>query len=221
MGETVLTTTTTKLFNPSREQSAHVIIEADLAELTRKVEKLRKKCMHITAGHGYLDSQEKLAGFEPGIINQIWHTGLFQWILVEADGAARKPLKAPASHEPVIPSSSACVGVIIGLDALGKPLDDRWVFRSGLYSQITGLPLGAPVTAESIASIILDEQGLMKGSPIRAKRFVFLNKADEERLVRAGQKIGSLLLKNGGGALEKVFIGVLEPEPSFAAWGEE
>ena len=37
----------------------------------------------------------------------------FEYILVEADGAARKPIKAHASHEPVIPEEAnqvICVG---------------------------------------------------------------------------------------------------------------
>lgn len=213
-GESVLTTTTTKIFMPSAEQSAHVIIEADPERLLRKAGKLKEKHIHITAGREFLASQGKLAGLGPDVINQIWDTDLFRWILVEADGAAFRPLKAPAAHEPVIPSRSAYVGAIIGMDALGKPLAEQWVFRANLFSQITGLPLGAAVSEESIAAIILDQKGLMKGSPARAGRFVFLNKADREPLVEAGKKIGSLIFKKSGLQFEKVLIGVLKPEPS-------
>ncbi|MBW2085743.1 MAG: putative selenium-dependent hydroxylase accessory protein YqeC, partial [Deltaproteobacteria bacterium] len=217
-GETVLTTTTTKIYKPSKEQSPCIIISADLEEVVKQAKKFKLECAHITAACGYLASQGKLTGFKPYVINQLWETGLFRWILVEADGAARKPLKAPASHEPVIPTCSGWVVAMIGLDAVGKPLEDQWVFRSRLYSQITGLPPGKPVTEDSVARIILHHQGLMKGSPSRARRFVFLNKAEDEGAHKAEQKIGSILLIKGHDKLEKIVIGALELEPPLVEW---
>ncbi|MBW1710296.1 MAG: putative selenium-dependent hydroxylase accessory protein YqeC [Deltaproteobacteria bacterium] len=213
LGEPVLTTTTTKIFMPSREQSANVIITPHPEKLIKKALEFSKRDAYLTAAEGYLAGQGKLTGFEPEAINQLWETGLFRWILVEADGAARKPLKAPALHEPVIPSCSGWLVAVAGLDAVGKPLDDQWIFRAGLYSQITGLPLGEPITEESVATVILDEQGLMKGGPPQAKRFVFLNKADDERLFKVGQRIRSIITKRTSGKLEKVIIGALESEP--------
>ena len=50
-------------------------------------------------------------------------------LLVEADGARRLPLKAPAAHEPVIPAWASSVIVVAGLSGLGKPLSTDWVHR--------------------------------------------------------------------------------------------
>ena len=43
-------------------------------------------------------------------------------MLIEADGAKRKPLKVPADWEPVIPDFADVVVSVIGLDCLGKPI---------------------------------------------------------------------------------------------------
>ena len=42
------------------------------------------------------------------------------FVLVEADGSRQLPLKAHASHEPVIPKEANTVLVVIGIDGLGK-----------------------------------------------------------------------------------------------------
>ena len=41
-------------------------------------------------------------------------------VLVEADGAKRLPLKAPAEYEPVIPPCADAVAAVAGMDAVGQ-----------------------------------------------------------------------------------------------------
>ena len=41
-------------------------------------------------------------------------------VLVEADGAKRLPLKAPAEHEPVIPPCADAVAAVAGMGAVGQ-----------------------------------------------------------------------------------------------------
>jgi probable selenium-dependent hydroxylase accessory protein YqeC len=205
--ETVLTTTTTKIFEPTKEQSIHVIISEEPEGVLEKSMPLLRYSHHITAARERLVSKGKLAGFDPSAIEIFMKNGGFRWILVEADGAARKPIKAPAEHEPVIAECSTCVIAVVGLDAIGKPLDDRWVFRPQLYEKVTGLPLGSPVTEESVAAVILDEKGLMKGCPPDTRQIVFLNKAEEEKRLIAGEMISTLLVKEGKGKIDRVLIG--------------
>ncbi|MDH3944999.1 MAG: selenium cofactor biosynthesis protein YqeC, partial [Anaerolineae bacterium] len=50
-------------------------------------------------------------------------------MLIEADGARQKSLKAPDMHEPVIPDLAGVVAVLAGLSALGQPLTDKIVHR--------------------------------------------------------------------------------------------
>ncbi len=219
-GETVLTTTTTKIFYPLPRQSRHVIISENLTEIIKQVQALLPRSCHITAASGYLDSYynkyatPKLVGFQPAMIQRLWETGLFRYILVEADGAARRPLKAPAPHEPVIPPHTKELLVVIGLKAMGKPLNEDWVFRSEIYSQLSGLPtysycLGAPVTPQSVVTVLLHPRGILQGCPVNIPCHLFLNQADDQRSYDAGRKIAALLSKQNCNRFHQVWIGSL------------
>ena len=50
-------------------------------------------------------------------------------IAIEGDGSRRRPVKAPASHEPVIPACTTHLVPVAGLDGLGQPLDEPYVHR--------------------------------------------------------------------------------------------
>lgn len=212
-GESVLTTTTTKIMMPAKEKSARVIVSSRLEQVIAEAKDLLKNSFHVTAGREHILPENKLIGFDPDAVRKLWESGLFRWILVEADGAAQRPLKAPAGHEPVIPECSTHVVVVIGLDAVGQPLEEKRVFRSEVYSQVTGVPLGSPVTERSVAEIVLNDNGMMKGSPSAAMRCVFLNKADNENACSIGRGIASILREESKGNLERILIGSVRKEP--------
>ena len=212
-GERVLTTTTTKILRPTEEQSANLVVSADTGGVIKKAEKCLAEHPHVTAARGNLAPEGKLTGFDPSEIEQIRETGLFRWILVEADGAAGRPLKAPADNEPVVPACCSLVVGVVGLDGMGRPLDERYVFRPEIFSRISDLPLGSPVTEESIACVIEHPEGLFKGCPAGVRRVLLLNKAEDERTRRGGQRIASILLESGRRGIEKVLIGAVGKEP--------
>ncbi|MGH7809593.1 MAG: selenium cofactor biosynthesis protein YqeC, partial [Candidatus Binatia bacterium] len=60
-------------------------------------------------------------------------------LLIEADGARQKPLKAWADHEPPIPSFVEQVVQVVGLTRLGKELNDENVHRAEIFSKLSGL----------------------------------------------------------------------------------
>jgi len=65
------------------------------------------------------NGEEKVSGPPPDWLDKWWKEKLADYFLVEADGAAGRPVKAPASHEPVIPLSTTDLVGVIGIDALG------------------------------------------------------------------------------------------------------
>ncbi len=218
-GETVLTTTTTKIMMPSKDQSPHVILSDSLDEVIDKARVLIKKNLHISAASQRTDSPlGKITGFAPEVIDEIWKAGVFRWILVEADGASRKPLKAPAFYEPVIPDCSGWLIGIIGLKAIGKPLEERCVFRHKLYAEVTGLKPEEPVTEESVADVLIDKNGIMKGCPSHTKKVVFLNMADNQKLVESGRRIAGILCKTRIEGMKRVVIGRALHEPAVVEY---
>jgi probable selenium-dependent hydroxylase accessory protein YqeC len=212
-GATVLTTTTTRILMPAEGQSRCVIL-ADTAEtiLERAAQKLNEH-RHLTAAAGLNADSGKLVGLTPGAVDRLRASQVFDWIIVEADGAAGRPLKAPAEHEPVIPSCTGWVVGMVGLRALGTPLTEQWVFRSEIFSRITGLPRGADVNAEAIAALLAHRQGIMQAAPDRCRRLAFLNQADMLDGRAAGTRICKLLTRHGTGGIQRVIVGQVLAEP--------
>ena len=177
-GKTVLTTTATKIFYPAKNQSERVLYGLSMEHLLDVSADELRSSRHLTAAKGYLPEVGKLTGFSSDEIGRIFETALFDWILIEADGAAGRPLKAPAGYEPVIAECSDRFVGIVGLDVLGKPLDEKWVFRPQIFSGITGLPLGDPVTADAAAKASIHPLGLAKGIKPHMHASLFFNKSD-------------------------------------------
>jgi len=213
-GGRVLTTTTTNIYVPMRTQSSIVMLSGSAGTIAKRAREVFKRNSHISAGSAILHLKNKLKGLKPETIDALWQSGVFRWIIVEADGAAGRPLKAPALHEPVIPQSTRWLIGVVGLDAVGKPLTDKWAFRPQLISKISGLAIGAAITEKTIAAVLMDNNGIMKNSPPEAMRFALLNQADsQERLVIA-KRIASVLDCHEKTGFTRVLIGQTLYEPS-------
>lgn len=103
-------------------------------------------------------------------------------LLIEADGARQKPLKAWAGHEPPLPSFVDHVLQVAGLAGLGKLLNDEFVHRPELFSKLSGLNIGEPLTPESLIRVLAHVEGGLKNIPIGARVSTLLNQADTPEL---------------------------------------
>lgn len=99
----------------------------------------------------------------------------YDFVLIEADGAKRRPLKYPAAYEPVIPHFSDLTVVVAGLDALGGAVGEN-VFRWEFFTEATGLSPASAITVPVFLRFF-DGDGLMKGVD-GARSIVVLNKYD-------------------------------------------
>jgi probable selenium-dependent hydroxylase accessory protein YqeC len=212
-GEPVLTTTTTKIFEPSLDQAGGVILSDSVTNILDQAGEMLDKQLHLTAAVGKLSESGKLIGFQPDIIGELWSAGLFQWIIVEADGAAGKPLKAPVAHEPVIPACTKRLVAMVGLNGVGQPLTERLVFRHAHFARLTGLKYGKNVTAAAIADVLVRNEGLFKGFCPEAMRFAFLNQADEGKNFATGQRVARILSRRKNTGLTRVVIGQILFDP--------
>lgn len=107
---------------------------------------------------------------------------LADFVLVEADGSAQRPLKAHASHEPVIPPESGQVLCVVGASGLNRPIREA-AHRPDLYAALAGIPEDAPASPEAAAQVLRAE-GL-------AGRY-YINQAEGERRTPA-KKLAGLL----------------------------
>jgi probable selenium-dependent hydroxylase accessory protein YqeC len=206
-GETVLTTTTTKIYVPSKEQSGSLIVSDSTGPLLDRLRDGLRRHNHITAAAGRLSDQRKLTGLAPEVVQEIWECHMFRWIIVEADGAAGRPLKAPGEHEPVIPTCTAlCVGMI-GLSGVGQPLEPKWVFRPRQFMRLSGLREGMAITPAATVSVLLNQMGLFKSAPSDSDRIAFLNQADVPPNLYAGRQIAHLVIREENYGIKRVVIG--------------
>jgi probable selenium-dependent hydroxylase accessory protein YqeC len=212
-GEPVLTTTTTKIYEPLPEQSANLIVSGSVSRMLEKAQEALKNHQHVTAAAEKLPDQGKLRGYAPEVIQDIWNHHLFRWILVEADGAAGRPLKAPAEHEPVIPACTSRLVGIVGLNGAGKPLNNQSVFRPERFIQLSGLANGSEVTEAAIVAVLVHEKGIFKNAPAAAVRIAFCNQADIPRNLAAGRHIARILIEKKISGLSRVVIGQTQFDP--------
>ena len=105
---------------------------------------------------------------------EIWKCPL----IIEADGSRQLPIKAPAAHEPPIPDFVDTVFVCVGLSGLGKPLNDMWVHRPEIFSQLTGIPIGTELSSLHLGKALCSPSGGLKNIPPGARKILFINQID-------------------------------------------
>ena len=99
-------------------------------------------------------------------------------LIVEADGARKLPIKAPAEHEPPIPDFVDVVITVIGLSGLGKPLQDDWVHRPEYYAKLVDLPVGETLESHHLVKGLISSAGGLKNIPQNARKILLINQID-------------------------------------------
>lgn len=77
----------------------------------------------------------------------------FDYVLAEADGSKRLPLKAHAPWEPVVPAGTANVIWLVGASGLGKPIAEV-VHRPELFCERCGCEPTDAATPERVAQVL-------------------------------------------------------------------
>lgn len=123
-----------------------------------------------------LTPEGKVEGVPPDWVPSLRDLPGVAAVLVEADGAVGRPLKAPAAWEPVIPACASLVVAVAGLDAQGVALDDVHVHRPELLAGLLDLELGDAIPPAALLRACV--AGYEDSGPRHAGFLVFLNKAD-------------------------------------------
>jgi probable selenium-dependent hydroxylase accessory protein YqeC len=152
----------------------------------------------------------KVEGIGPDQANDLFQETILDYLIVEADGAAGRPVKAPAEHEPVIPSSATVVVSVAGLEAMGKPVDEETVFRPDRFEQVTGLSRGDRITPEALARLYSSPDGLFRGSPFTARQVAFLNKCDLLADEGMALQLACLIIEGDERPIDRVIIGSIK-----------
>jgi molybdenum cofactor cytidylyltransferase len=121
---------------------------------------------------------EKAIGVAPHVVDTV-HASTGAAVVVEADGARRRPFKAPGPGEPVIPGRATLVVVVVGLDALGEPIGEV-CHRPERVLALTGRRLDDVVRPEDVAAVVTHPDGGRKQVPHDARVALVLTKTTPE-----------------------------------------
>ncbi len=137
-GTVVLTTTTHILPFPN----VPLVASADVNDVRAALAKSRVVCVGSQA-----EKNGKLVTPELGVDAL---ASLADYVLVEADGARRLPLKAHAPWEPVIPACSGRTILVLGASGLGHPVREK-VHRPELFCELADCAPDDLATPELVA----------------------------------------------------------------------
>jgi len=174
-GDTVITTTTTNIYVPDKTQAPLTVCTTTDPGLV-KVKSCLAQYRHVCVGSRIDTATWKIKGVDDATVDAC--AGLADHVIVEADGSAGRPIKAPESWEPVIPQNRDAVVFIMGLDSLGKQVQEDTVFRLTIFCEITGLKEGDIIGADAIAALACRSDAGRKGITERDFYIVYLNKLD-------------------------------------------
>ena len=214
LGGTIILTTTTHLGAwQAGLADQHIIVNG--IEDIPPIESDQPQILLFT---GPVNAENRLTPLPEDVLTEVHSrcTKIGIHFLIEADGARKRPLKAPAPYEPVVPDWVDLVVVVAGLSGVGKPLTEEWVHRPALFSGLTGLALGERISCQNLVDLLSSEAGGLQGIPAGARRVCFLNQADHALTQAMAQRMARQL----SGIYERVLIGSLEKpaedEPVFA-----
>ncbi len=211
-GKRVVTTTTTKILEPSREESPCLFVDSENERIKKFIGEQLSYYRHITIAQERLESG-KLKGFSSAFVTELSGSEQIEYLIVEADGAAGHPVKAPREGEPVIPSNTTLVVALAGVDGMEVELREENIFRSEHASRLTGLPLGSQMTDEALAILITHPDGIFRGAPTLSRVVVFLNKVDILNGMEKGKRIARKILNQRHLQIERIVLGQLKGDP--------
>lgn len=194
----VMVTTTTRIYMPPDEFWDYSFIGTRPASADAAVPD-----GSVTVVGEAVEGDGKLVGVGREWLDSIYQESVYDIILIEADGSKGKPLKAPASYEPVIPAACTHVIGIIGMDAFGQPMSDRWIHRLPEFLEVTGGEIDQEIDVNALIKLIGSPDGLFKNSPEKAARILLLNKCTESSRVNAADSLVSECIRQGVGKLAK------------------
>lgn len=214
-GRATLLTATTRLWAEQADRARFTLLSASEPTLAFELPTSLRGYGQALVLTGPAREPGKLAGLAPDLICRLAALEEVAAAVIEADGSRERPLKAPASHEPLIPACATHVIVVAGMAAVGRPLDAATVHRPERFAALIGLPMGARLTPPAIAAALMHPNGGRQGCPAGAIPLLYLNlmlddaasPAEAEQRIAAARSIAAVALAGPAPAFRAVLIG--------------
>jgi probable selenium-dependent hydroxylase accessory protein YqeC len=205
-----LLTTTTKIWEPAPSPSFAIFLSEQISEIRKWILKNLGQYPYLLIARKKLDDG-KLQGILPEWGEELFSLAGVSSIIVEADGAAGRSLKVPREGEPVLPNNTTLLVPVVGIDVLGRPLDEQYVFRSQIAARILNAAMGTTVTEEIIARLLAE---LIKNRPEKARVIPFINKVDLPGGLEKARGLAGHLLEKWEAKIGRVVLGQAQYSPA-------
>jgi molybdenum cofactor cytidylyltransferase len=172
--KTAIQTTTTKIFRP---EDVPVVIGEDFPEVAGRLTTHIGMDGRVILGTKLL-RENKIDGIDPAWPEALLENHVADYVIVEADGAARKPIKGYASYEPVFPTRSDLLIPVLGIEAIGQPVTSDHVHRCDAFRRLTGAPPDGPLAVSHFAGCMMHMIGLGQASSPDTPVVPLINKVD-------------------------------------------
>lgn len=166
LAPSVVLTTTTKMGTSRTEGHEPLIAPRDI-DLRAALERDGV----VLAWRGRAD--HRAVGFDPEVCDA-WFD-LARHVVVEADGSRRRPFKAPAPHEPVVPSRTSMLIACVGAGAFGGVIADC-CHRPDAVAHLARCGVDDRLTPRRIAAVLTAADGSRRACPPDARFVVVVNR---------------------------------------------
>lgn len=153
-------TSTVPIAHFPRTVAAHEVIAEAEALAQAVIESVRR---HRLVAFALPEVKKARYGGLPGeLIHEIHEAAGFDCLLVKADGARMRWIKAPDAAEPLIPPGARTVLPIVSARAIGEPLTERTAHRPSLVAAVTGARVGERLSATHLARLLASRDGALR-----------------------------------------------------------
>ena len=186
LGKKVLVTTTTHMHMPKD----YINFKGDLNEIKERF----KDSNLITVG--IKDKNEKISSVGNEIAEILIE--LCDFLLIEADGSKMLPLKAPASHEPVILKNTTMIVGVAGIDSIGRTIKEICHRPEEVCNVLSKKPYDI-IKEKDIARLLSSKEGQKKylDKCDKAQYRALINKVDDDELLLYAENICKYLCEEG------------------------
>ncbi len=175
----VLITTTTKIYLPTpnqydclilkerfkankNEESNHIVNRKRVYVYYESISENKREDNKVDVYGSSINEENKIVGVNDTDIYDVLNE--YDYMLIEADGAKKKPLKGWREDEPVISNfTSMTIGVLSG-KVFKLKVEEKNIHRIEEFLKLTGETMGSSITEKGILDIIFKPEGLFKNT---------------------------------------------------------
>lgn len=133
--------------------------------------------------------QNMFRGLEASQVEALRRSDFHGVIIVKADGARKRLIKAPGPGEPVIPEGATHCVLVLGLNAIGQKADEKIIHRMERVRAIAKIERGDAIEPRHLARLASHPESYPRRFSPNAKRMLYLSHCASKKALQDAQAI--------------------------------